>query len=96
MQDAGNESWDTYVVEHYGPGASAETLRRTAGNVRRTAAEMARQGKSVRYDRSTIVPADEAFITTFDATSEEFVREAYERAGVTFERISRAIQPDGR
>lgn len=96
MQDAGSQSWNTYLVEHYGPGDSAESLRRMAGNVRRMAAEMARQGESVRYVGSTIVPADEAFMATFEATSEELVHEAYARAGVGFERISQAIHPDAR
>ena len=96
MAKKGGAAWNTYLVEHYGPGNSAETLRRNVGDVRRTAAEMTRQGQPVRYLRSTIVPGDEAFMTTFEANSEALVREAYARAGVSFERISQAIQPDGR
>jgi hypothetical protein len=90
-----DETWDTYLVEHYGPGSSADTLRRVAREVRRTTAEMTRRGQSVRYVRSTIVPGDEAFMATFEATSEALVRDAYARAGVALARISRAIQPDG-
>ena len=96
MHETGSEAWDTYLVEHYGPGSSAETLRRCARDVRRATAEMTRRGQSVRYLHSTIVPGDEAFMTTFEASSAALVREAYEHAGVSFERISEAIQPDDR
>jgi len=41
--------------------------------------------------RSTIVPGDEFFLCIFDAASEELVREAYARAGITFQRISTAL-----
>lgn len=84
----------TYLVEHYGPGTSAESLRRAVRDVRRSTAALAEEGRSVRYVRSTIVPRDEAFMAIFEAASEELVREAYARAGVAFERISPAIQPD--
>jgi Protein of unknown function (DUF4242) len=52
---------------------------------------MEREGKEVRYLRSTIVPVDESFTCVFEAATEELVREAYARAGIPFERISRAI-----
>ena len=42
---------------------------------------MTRQGQPVRYVRATIIPGDEAFMATFEATSETLVREAYVRAG---------------
>jgi Nickel responsive protein SCO4226-like len=96
MQDEGDETWGTYLVEHYGPGSSAETLRNAVRDVRRTTAEMTKQGQSVRYVRATIIPGDEAFMATFEATSETLVREAYVQAGVPLERISPAIEPDGR
>ena len=96
MHENGGETWEIYLVEHYGPGSSPETLRRAARDLRRTTAEMTRRGQPVRYVRSTIVPGDEAFMATFEAASEGHVREAYARAGVALERVSRAIEPDGR
>ena len=81
----------TYLVEHFRPGLRREELSRSASRVRETAGEMEREGKPVRHVRSTIVPADESFLCIFEAASEEFVREAYARAGVTFERISAAV-----
>ncbi len=78
----------TYLVEHYQPGLDVEALKRAAGRVRAAAV-----GSDVRYLCSTIVPTDEGFLSVFEAASENAVREAYGRAGVTFERISLAL-PD--
>ena len=89
-RQAAAEVRQTFLVEHYRPGFDAAELRRTASRVRDTAAEMEREGKPVRHLRSTLVPADEFFLCIFKAASEELVREAYARAGIAFERISRA------
>ncbi len=56
---------------------------------------MNREGKAIRYLRSAIVPADESFFCVIEATSEEFAREAYARAGIPFERISPALLEEG-
>lgn len=85
------EGRQTYLVEHFRPGLHAEELTRHASRVRDTADEMEREGKPVRHVRSTIVPVDESFLCIFEAASEELVREAYARAGITFERISAAV-----
>ena len=87
----GAEARQAYLVEHYRPGVDVETLREWAERVRDAAAELERQGKAVRYLRSTIVPADEALLCTLEATSEAHVREVYARAGIPFERLSRVI-----
>ena len=85
------ESWVTYLVEGYRPGIPVEALRRAAQQLRAAAEQMAREGKPVRYVRSTIVPKDESCLFFVEAASEGLVREAYARAGVHFERISTAI-----
>jgi Nickel responsive protein SCO4226-like len=85
------EARTTYLVEHYRPGLTVDGFREWAARVRDTAGEMKREGKAVRYLRSTIVPADEALLCVLDAASEELVRETYARAGISFERISAAI-----
>lgn len=88
-------TWETYLVENYRPGLSVEALRRTAALVQAAVADMEQEGSLVRHVRSTIVPHDESCLSLFEATSEGLVREAYGRAGVPFERISRAIAADG-
>jgi hypothetical protein len=82
---------NVYLVEHYSPGLTVDGLGCWVARVRETAVAMGSEGRAVRYLRSTIVPADEALLCTFEAGSEELVREVYARAGVPFERLSAAI-----
>ena len=84
----------TYLVEHYRPGFTAERLEEWAARVRATAVGMAREGEPVRYLRSTIVPADESLLCLLEAPSDELVRAVYARAGVPFERLNAVISDD--
>jgi hypothetical protein len=90
----GTEARETFLVEHYRPGLSADELGTWAARVRDATGELEREGKHVRYLRATIVPTDESLLCVFEATSEQLVREAYARAGIPFERIT-AVIPDG-
>lgn len=85
------EARQTYLVEHYRPGLTVEGLKQWAARVRETAVEMEREGKSIRYLRSTIVPADESLLCVLEAASEQLVRDTYVRAGIPFERLSAVI-----
>jgi hypothetical protein len=84
----------TFLVEHYRPGLTAADLRHAARTIRAATLALEGEGSPVHYVRSTIVPGDEAFLSVFEAESEEAVRRAYARAGVPFERISLAIQEE--
>jgi hypothetical protein len=84
----------TYLVEHYRPGFSAERLEQCAAIVRETAVGMAREGEPVRYLRSTIVPADESLLCLLEAPSDDLVRAVYARAGLPFERLTAVISDD--
>ena len=88
------EARQTYLVEHYRPGLTVDGLKQWAARVRNATDELEREGKDVRYLRSTIVPADESLLCVLEAASEELVREAYARAGLHFERLSVAL-PEG-
>ena len=81
----------TYLVEHYRPGLPVDGLSQWALRVQAAAVELEREGKDVRYVRSTIVPADESLLCFLEAASEELVRETYARAGIPFERLSTVI-----
>jgi hypothetical protein len=85
------ESMETYLVEHYRPGLDAKSLRRAVAVIQTSARALESEGGPLHYVRSTIVPGDESFISIFEAASEAVVREAYARAQLTFDRISRAI-----
>src|SRR6188508_188627 len=92
MAHAGRDgARETFLVEQYRPGAAVEGLLGTARDVRESAGELERQGKAVRFLRSTVVPGDEALLCLLEAASEELVREAYERAGIAFDRISPVV-----
>ena len=88
---ADTETRQTYLVEHYRPGVSAEELKRGAAQIRTAVDELEREGIAVRYVNATIVPADESFLCVLESASEELVCEAYTRAGLAFERISTVI-----
>lgn len=88
------EARRTLLVEH-----SAQPDRRRAQavavRVREAPDELEREGKSVRFLRSTIIPADGVLLCVLEAASEERVREAYARAGLPFERLSILLSEDG-
>jgi len=81
----------TFLVEHYRPGLGVEALRLAAALVLRATEAMADDGLRVRCLRTTIVPGDEGFLSVLEASTEDTVRDAYARAGVSFERISIAV-----
>jgi hypothetical protein len=87
---------ELYLVEQYRPGLGPDELRRVADGVRLVVDRLERNGRQIRFVRSTIVPADEAILSIVEATSESIVREAYAGAGSPIERISTAIDQGGR
>jgi len=80
----------TYLVEHYRPSSTAADLLQVATRVREAVDALEREGQPVRFRHSTVVTADESFLCVVEAASEDVVRMAYDRASVTFERISAA------
>lgn len=86
--DARPASQQAYLVEHYRPSSTAADLLEVAARVRNAIDELEREGRPVRFRHSTVVAADESFLCVVEAVSEEVVRMAYDRARVTFERIS--------
>ena len=82
----------TFLVEHYWPGVTQAAFAASAERVRASAEELGREGRSVRYLYSTLVPEDESGFCVFEAESEAAVEEAYARAGVLYERLRDALQ----
>jgi Protein of unknown function (DUF4242) len=89
-----SKSGNLYLVEQYSPGLTVDQLASWAARVRDMAIAMGSEGRAVHYLRSTIVPADEALLCVFEASSEELVREVYARAGLPFERLSAALSDE--
>jgi Protein of unknown function (DUF4242) len=87
------ETWAaarTYLVECYRPSSTAADLERVASRVREAVDRLEHEGRLVRFRHSTIVATDESFLCVIEAASEDVVRMAYDRASVSFERISEA------
>lgn len=80
----------TYLVEHYRPGSAAAALDDLASRVRAAVDAMALEGRPIRFRHSTTVASDEALFCVIEAADENLVRLVYDRAGVTFERLSSA------
>jgi hypothetical protein len=79
-----------YLVEHYRPNSTEADLERVASRVRAAVEDLEREGRLVRFRHSTVVAMDESIFCVVEAASEDLVRLAYDRARVTFERISAA------
>jgi hypothetical protein len=94
-QRAAADPRQTDLVENYHPVLSAQEHRQIVSRIRDAVSEMIRDGKSIRCMRSAIVPVDESFLCVIEAASEDLAREAYVRAGVSFDRISPALLEEG-
>ena len=75
----------TYLVETFSPAAGAAEM--TAGF-----AHIGEGRARVRHVRSTFLPEDEICFHLFEAPSREAVCEAFERAGIPYERMSEATE----
>jgi hypothetical protein len=80
-QRAAADPRQTYLVENYHPGLSAEELRQIVSRIRDAVAEMTRDGNAIRCMRSAIVRLDESFLCVIEAASEELAREACAKHG---------------
>ena len=81
----------TFFVENYSPGTSVDNLEAACGRVCAEVEALAQAGRRVRILRTAIVPGDEALLCLIDAASEDLIREAFRRAGVSLDRISPAV-----
>lgn len=80
----------TFLVEAYLPRARAAELEDATARLSAAAPAASDDPLAARYLRSTFVPEDEICFHIFEAASAEAVREAGERAAITFDRIVEA------
>ncbi len=78
----------TFIVERYWPHAPDTGLAEAATASRNAAIDMAAEGRAVRFVDAFVARLDEIVLTVFEADSAVSVREATERAGQPFDRIS--------
>ena len=79
-----------YLVETYVPRTDADAARAAGRRARAAARQLSREGKSVRYVRTTFLPRDETCFHIFEAGSEQDARNAAARAGIQPERVLEA------
>jgi hypothetical protein len=83
---------ESYLVEIYVPGTQAQDVRAAGRRARAAARELSRNGVSVRYIRTTLLPEDETCFHLFEAASHEAVAEACRLAGLEAPRIVPAVE----
>lgn len=76
-----------YLVERDLPGVTLEELAAAQKRAIQAGMDMTRQGREVRYIRSTFIPGEHKCMCLFEAPNPEHVREANERAEIPFTRI---------
>jgi hypothetical protein len=82
-----------FLVEVYTPRLDEAALVKRAAQLEAAAEAMSTEGFRVTYLRSIHVPEDETCFHLFVAESAEIVSEAGRRAGLTFDRVTEAVEP---
>ena len=82
----------SYLVEAYVPRGRPRELEAAAGRARDAASRLTREGRRIRFLRSTFVPDDELCFLIFEADSRALVAEVAARAAIEYERILEAIE----
>ena len=83
-----------FLVEAFAPSLDDVALAELVARLEATAEARSADGPLVRYRRSIHVPKDETCFHLFEAASAEAVREAGRRAGLEFDRVTAAVDPD--
>jgi hypothetical protein len=89
---SGGSTVASYLVETYVPGAQALDARAAGRRVRLAARHLSREGVSVRYVRTTLLPGDETCFHVFEAASHDAVADACRLAGLETVRIVPAVE----
>ena len=85
-----------YTLELARPSDGWSRLPQLIADARRASEQMQRDGVLVRFLRSIFVPEDDACFCLYQATSASAVREAAQRAALSFNAVSEPIaEPEG-
>jgi hypothetical protein len=84
-----------YLAELYVSAADLGTVEGHVTRARAAADELTSEGTPVACLQTVFVPEDETCFYLYEAGSPDVVRVAGSRAGITFDRIARAISADG-
>jgi hypothetical protein len=81
----------TYLVECFWPGLTREAVEAANARVRERAAALRREGSSLRFLGSLLVPGDEVVFFQFTAASSEEVVRASREAELPFDRVAASL-----
>jgi hypothetical protein len=77
----------TYLVECYAPDIARSDVVAVSIRAASAAAQMRNEGRGIEYVRALLMPDDDAVFHLFAADAIETVREAGERAQISFARV---------
>lgn len=80
-----------YMVERNLPGIKMDQLAAAQKAAITTSQDMTREGKKVRYIRSTFVPGDSRCMCLFEASDPKVVEEVNRKANIPFTKITEAL-----
>jgi len=80
-----------YMVERDLPGITMDQLAAAQKAAIETGQQFTREGKPVRYIRTTFVPGESKCMCLFEAGDQDLVREVNEKAQIPFTRITEAM-----
>jgi hypothetical protein len=88
----------TYLVECFWPGVTREGVKAANTRARKRAAALRREGSSLRFLGSLLIPTDEVVFFQFRAASSEEVVRASREAELPFDRVAASVwlKPGGR
>jgi hypothetical protein len=90
---SGKVETGSYLVECYWPGVSETKLAAVVERAQQAARELRRQGRTLRFRGSLLVPEDETVFCFFDG-EEADVRAVSTQAGMPFERVLVSLRID--
>ena len=80
-----------FMVERDLPGIKMEQLAAAQKAAIETGQQFTREGKNVRYIRTTFVPGENKCMCLFEAANPELVKQVNEQAKIPFTRIVEAL-----
>jgi hypothetical protein len=81
----------TYAAELYMPGVTPEQLLDTARRAKAASADMTAEGTRLTYLSAILLFGDDTCYCLFSGPSEQAIRQASDRAGISYERILPAV-----
>jgi hypothetical protein len=82
-----------FLVEAYVPRAGSLDPAEAIARLQAAAEELTAAGQRIQRLRSIVVPDDETCFHVFEGPSVDAVAEVGRRAGLTFDRVTEAVEP---